>query len=38
MMLHMDSDLLDEKLVFNRTVPLYDAWAKIEKAQKEGER
>jgi len=30
----VDPDSSDEKLVFNRTVSLYDPWAKIEKAQK----
>jgi glutaminyl-tRNA synthetase len=29
----VDPDSTDEKLVFNRTVPLRDTWAKIEKAQ-----
>jgi glutaminyl-tRNA synthetase len=29
-------DSSNEKLVFNRTVPLRDPWAKIEKAQKRG--
>ncbi len=29
----VDSDTSDEKLVFNRTVSLYDPWAKIEKEQ-----
>jgi len=33
MMLYIHTDLLDEKLVFNRTVSLHDEWAKIEKAQ-----
>jgi len=33
MMLYIDNDLLDEKLVFNRTVSLHDEWAKIEKKQ-----
>ena len=32
----VDSDSSDEKLVFNRTVSLYDTWAKIEKAQRKG--
>lgn len=30
----VDSDSTHEKLIFNRTVTLQDAWAKIEKAQK----
>ncbi len=30
----VDSDSTPEKLIFNRTVTLQDAWAKIEKAQK----
>jgi glutaminyl-tRNA synthetase len=30
----VDPDSTDKKLVFNRTVPLHDTWAKIEKAQK----
>jgi glutaminyl-tRNA synthetase len=30
----VDSDSSSEKLVFNRTVSLYDSWAKIEKGQK----
>jgi glutaminyl-tRNA synthetase len=30
----VDDDSSDKKLVFNRTVSLYDPWAKIEKAQK----
>ncbi len=30
----VDSDSSNEKLVFNRTVSLYDTWAKIERAQK----
>ena len=30
----VDPDSSGEKLVFNRTVSLYDPWAKIEKAQK----
>jgi glutaminyl-tRNA synthetase len=30
----VDPDSTDSKLVFNRTVPLKDTWAKIEKAQK----
>ena len=30
----VDPDSADGKLVFNRTVPLRDTWAKIEKAQK----
>ncbi len=29
-------DSSEEKLVFNRIVPLRDSWAKIEKAQKKG--
>ncbi len=29
----VDPDSTEEKLVFNRTVPLRDTWAKIEKAQ-----
>ncbi len=29
----VDPDSSDKKLVFNRTVPLRDTWAKIEKAQ-----
>lgn len=32
----LDSDSSEEKLVFNRTVSLYDTWAKIEKAQRKG--
>jgi len=32
----VDPDSSDKKLVFNRTVPLRDTWAKIEKAQKNG--
>jgi glutaminyl-tRNA synthetase len=32
----VDSDSSPDSLVFNRTVPLRDSWAKIEKAQKEG--
>jgi len=32
----VDPDSTDGKLVFNRTVPLRDTWAKIEKAQKRG--
>ncbi len=31
----VDPDSSKEKLIFNRTVPLRDTWAKIEKAQKE---
>ncbi|MFZ5994372.1 MAG: glutamine--tRNA ligase/YqeY domain fusion protein [Thermodesulfobacteriota bacterium] len=30
----VDPDSSHEKLVFNRTVPLRDTWAKVEKAQK----
>ena len=30
----VDSDSSNEKVVFNRTVSLYDTWAKIERAQK----
>ncbi|MDQ7838928.1 MAG: glutamine--tRNA ligase/YqeY domain fusion protein [Thermodesulfobacteriota bacterium] len=30
----VDPDSSHEKLVFNRTVPLRDSWAKVEKAQK----
>jgi glutaminyl-tRNA synthetase len=30
----VDPDSTEKKLVFNRTVSLYDPWAKIEKAQK----
>jgi len=30
----VDPDSSNERLVFNRTVPLRDTWAKIEKAQK----
>ena len=30
----IDSDTTSEKLVFNRTVPLRDSWAKIQKGQK----
>ena len=30
----VDSDSSKDKLVFNRTVPLRDTWAKIQKAQK----
>ena len=30
----VDPDSSDSKLVFNRTVPLRDTWARIEKAQK----
>jgi glutaminyl-tRNA synthetase len=30
----VDSDTTPEKLVFNRTVPLRDTWAKIQKGQK----
>ncbi len=30
----VDSDTTPEKLVFNRTVPLRDSWAKIQKGQK----
>ena len=30
----VDPDSSEKKLVFNRTVSLYDPWAKIEKAQK----
>ncbi|MBI4721902.1 MAG: glutamine--tRNA ligase/YqeY domain fusion protein [Candidatus Stahlbacteria bacterium] len=29
----VDTDSTDDKLIFNRTVSLYDTWAKIEKAQ-----
>jgi glutaminyl-tRNA synthetase len=29
----VDGDSSDEKLVFNRTVSLYDTWAKIERAR-----
>jgi glutaminyl-tRNA synthetase len=32
----VDPDSSREKPVFNRTVPLRDTWAKVEKAQKEG--
>jgi len=32
----VDSDSSKDKLVFNRTVSLYDTWAKIEKGQKKG--
>jgi len=31
----VDKDSTEEKLVFNRTVPLRDQWAKLEKAQKQ---
>ncbi len=30
----VDSDTTEEKLVFNRTVPLRDSWAKIQRGQK----
>jgi glutaminyl-tRNA synthetase len=30
----VDRDSTDKRLVFNRTVTLRDAWAKIEKGQK----
>ena len=30
----VDADTTPEKLVFNRTVPLRDTWAKIQKGQK----
>ncbi len=30
----VDADSTEQKLVFNRTVPLRDSWAKIEKAEK----
>ena len=30
-----DLDSIPDKLVFNRTVPLRDSWAKIEKSMKE---
>jgi len=33
----VDEDSQPEKLVFNRTVQLRDAWAKIEKAQKQAD-
>ena len=37
MALHPSStDSTPDKLVFNRTVPLRDTWAKIEKGMKEG--
>jgi len=29
----MDLNSTDERLVFNRTVPLRDSWAKLEKQQ-----
>jgi glutaminyl-tRNA synthetase len=32
----VDPDSSESRLVFNRTVPLRDTWAKIEKAQKSG--
>ena len=32
----VDTDSSKEKLVFNRTVSLYDTWAKIERGQKRG--
>jgi glutaminyl-tRNA synthetase len=34
----VDPDSFPGKIVFNRTVSLRDAWAKVEKAQKEGSR
>jgi glutaminyl-tRNA synthetase len=32
----VDPDSSEKKMVFNRTVPLRDTWAKIERAQKKG--
>jgi hypothetical protein len=32
----VDPDTTKGTLTFNRTVPLRDTWAKIEKAQQEG--
>jgi len=32
----LDFDSSPEKIIFNRTVPLRDTWAKIQKAQKKG--
>ena len=32
----VDTDSAPEKLVFNRTVTLRDAWARIEKASRPG--
>jgi len=34
----VDPDSREDRLVFNRTVPLRDTWAKIEKAQQRSER